>query len=192
MVLRGPGPFRGGKACDAMISQLDLYPTLCDWLRIPPPTWLQGRSFLPVLRGDVSEINEAVFSEVNYHAAYEPKRAVRTKELKYIRHYGNYNHPVLPNCDNGLSKTLWLENGWAKQIVPREELYSLIFDPNEQNNLIADSSSRSTLEQLRKRMDEWMITTNDPLLHGPVKAPSGARVTPMDAVSPNDNMYSVP
>jgi len=192
MVLRGPGPFLGGKACDAMISQLDLYPTLCDWLRIPPPKWLQGRSFLPVLRGEVSEINEAVFSEVNYHAAYEPKRAVRTKELKYIRHYGNYNHPVLPNCDNGLSKTLWVENGWAKQIVPREELYNLIFDPNEQNNLIADSSSRSTLEQLRKRMDEWMITTNDPLLHGPVKAPSGARVTPMDAVSPNDNMYIAP
>ena len=28
MIMRGPGGFTGGKVCDAMISQLDVYPTI--------------------------------------------------------------------------------------------------------------------------------------------------------------------
>lgn len=30
---------------------------------------------LPVIRGEVKEINDEVFAEVTYHAAYEPNRA---------------------------------------------------------------------------------------------------------------------
>ncbi|HTV55589.1 MAG TPA: sulfatase, partial [Terriglobia bacterium] len=87
LIIRGPGGFKGGKVCDAMVSHLDIYPTLCELLKIEPPAWLQGRSFLPVLCGKAQEINQALFSEVNYHASYEPKRAVRTKRWKYIRRY---------------------------------------------------------------------------------------------------------
>ena len=58
--------------CDAMISQIDLFPTLRDFLQISHPQWLEGRSFLPVLRGQAQEVNEAVFSEINYHASYDP------------------------------------------------------------------------------------------------------------------------
>lgn len=192
MVMRGPGGFTGGKVCDAMISQLDVFPTICDLLKIAPPPWLQGRSFLPVLRGQAQEINEAVFAEVNYHASYEPKRAVRTKGWKYIRHFGSYTHPVLPNCDDGPSKTLWVENGWAKQNVPPEELYDLMFDPNERNNLAGDPLPRATLQMMQKRLNDWMIATNDPLLHGPIQAPPGARVNPLNEISPHDPVYVVP
>ena len=45
LVMRGPGGFTGGKACDALISHLDLFPTLCELLNLAPPAWLQGRSF---------------------------------------------------------------------------------------------------------------------------------------------------
>jgi arylsulfatase A-like enzyme len=186
LVMRGPGEFTGGKVCDAMISHLDLFPTLCDLLKIPPPGWLQGHSFLPVLRGEVQEINDAVYAEVTYHASYEPKRAVRTKRWKYIRHFDGRVHPVLPNCDDGLSKTYWVENGWALQPVAPEELYDLIFDPNERNNLVADPSHREVLAGMQKRLDVWMHSTNDPLLQGPVKAPAGARANDPNQISPND------
>lgn len=192
LVMRGPAEFTGGKVCDSMISQLDLFPTLCDLVGIPHPAWLQGRSFLPVLRGDVREINDAVFAEVNYHASYEPKRAVRTKKWKYIRHFDGRLHPVLPNCDDGLSKTYWLENGWARQPIAREELYDLTFDPDERNNLVGDPSHRDVLTQMQKRLDAWMQATNDPLLQGPVKAPSGARVNDPNQVSPRDPTELVP
>jgi len=186
LAMRGPGGFKGGKVCDAMISHLDLYPTLCELLEIEAPAWLQGRSFLPVLRGDTQEINETIFSEVNYHASYEPMRAVRTKRWKYIRRYDGRVHPVLPNCDDGPTKAYWVENGWAKQEVAPEALYDLLFDPNERNNLASDPSYRSALETMRKHLDTWMHSTNDPLLHGPVPAPHGARLNDPDEISPND------
>lgn len=186
LVMRGPGGFTGGKVCDAMLSQLDLYPTLCDLLGIEHPAWLQGRSFLPVVRGETLEINDAVYSEVNYHASYEPKRAVRTKRWKYIRNYSSYHHPILPNCDDGLSKTFWVQNGWRNHIVPHEELYDLIFDPNEENNLARDASRNADLQDMRRRMDAWMRRTEDPLLHGPVNAPAGAHLNPVTEVSPSD------
>ena len=191
MVMRGPQGFRGGKVCDAMISQLDVFPTICDMLQITPPPWLQGRSFLPVLRGEKQEINDAVFAEVNYHASYEPKRAVRTKGWKYIRHFGSYTHPVLPNCDDGLSKTLWVENGWGEQNIPPEELYDLMFDPNERNNLAGNPSHGATLQEMQKRLRDWMVATNDPLLRGPVKAPPGARINPQTEISPSDPVQVV-
>lgn len=185
-IMRGPGGFKGGKVCDAMISHLDLYPSLCELLNIQPPSWLQGRSFLPVLRGETQEINQAIFSEVNYHASYEPKRAVRTKRWKYIRRYDGRQHPVLPNCDDGPTKSYWVQNGWAKQTVAPETLYDLLFDPNERNNLITDPNHRSTLETMRKHLDAWMHSTNDPLLHGPVPAPRGATVNDPNEISPTD------
>jgi len=191
LVMRGPGGFKGGKVCDAMVSHLDIYPTLCELLKIKTPAWLQGRSFLPVLRGETEEINEAVFSEVNYHASYEPKRAVRTKRYKYIRHYGGRRHPVLPNCDDGYTKSYWVKSGWAKQIVAPEYLYDLVFDPNERNNLVEDPAHRSALEEMRKRMDTWMHSTNDPLLHGPVKAPRGATYNDPNGISPHERPIKV-
>jgi N-sulfoglucosamine sulfohydrolase len=192
LILRGPGGFTGGKVCDALISHLDLFPTLCDLLNISPPSWLQGRSFLPILRGRHSEINEALFAEVNYHASYEPKRAVRTKTWKYIRRFGGRLRPVLPNCDDGPAKAYWVKNGWAEQTVAPEALYDLRFDPNERNNLAGDPSHRSVLEEMKGRLDTWMRSTHDPLLLGPVKAPPGATVNDPEELSPNDPVKVVP
>jgi len=185
-IIRGPHGFTGGKVCDAMLSQLDIFPTLCELLEIPRPAWLQGRSFLPVLRGEKPEINEAVFAEVNFHASYEPKRGVRTKRWKYIRHFDGRTTRVLPNCDDGPSKTYWLENGWGHQPVAPEALYDLVFDPNERNNLAGDASHHAVLEEMSKRLDTWMHSTNDPLLQGPIKPPPGTRFNDPDEISPGD------
>jgi N-sulfoglucosamine sulfohydrolase len=186
LIMRGPGQFRGGKVCDAMISQIDLFPTLCDVLQLKAPAWLEGKSFLPVMRGEAPEINQEIFAEVNYHASYEPKRAVRTQRWKYIRRYGDRTAPVLPNCDDGPSKSLWLEHNWRAQTLPREQLYDLIFDPTEHHNLTSDAASSQALEEMRGRLDGWMKRTSDPLLKGPVPAPTGAKVNPADGISPQE------
>ena len=186
LILRGPGAFGGGKVCDAMVSHLDIFPTICEMLELKPPTWLEGKPLLAVLRGEAKEINQEIFAEVNYHASYEPARAVRTQRWKYIRRYGERTAPVLPNCDDGPSKSLWLEHGWKQKIQPREQLYDLIFDPVERRNLVADKDSTAALTEMRGRLDAWMKRTADPLLHGPVKAPPGAKVNPPDGISPKE------
>jgi arylsulfatase A-like enzyme len=186
LMMRGPGGFTGGKVCDAMISHLDLFPTICEMTGIAKPAWLEGKSVLPVIRGEAKEINEEVFAEVTFHAAYEPKRAVRTQRYKYIRRYGNKHTPVLPNCDDGFSKDVWLEYGWKNMILPQESLFDLVFDPGEHNNLAADPASKTVLTEMRQRLDRWMKATNDPLLNGPVPAPHGSQVNDPDGVSPKE------
>ena len=183
LILRG-GPFRGGKVSDAMVSHLDLFPTICELTGAAPPAWLEGRSLLPLIRGEAPEIHDEVFAEVTYHASYEPQRAVRTRRFKYVRRFADRTAPVLPNCDDGPTKTVWLDHGWTQQTVAREQLYDLIFDPAEQNNLAADPKNAAALADMRRRLDAWMRRTDDPLLKGPVPAPSGAKVNPVDQVSP--------
>ena len=85
LLVRGPGGFERGRVSDALVTHLDLYPTICDVVGLEHPPWLEGRSLLPLVRGDVAEVHDEVFAEVTYHAAYEPQRAVRTKRYKYMR-----------------------------------------------------------------------------------------------------------
>ena len=40
------------RALDALVSQLDVFPTLCDLLHLEKPDWLQGTSLLPLLLGE--------------------------------------------------------------------------------------------------------------------------------------------
>ena len=95
LIMRGPREFAGGQVVDAMVSQVDLFPTLCDYIGIERPEWLEGRSMMPLLRREAKEIREEVFAEVNYHAAYERKRCVRTSRWKYIRNFGDYRKAIV-------------------------------------------------------------------------------------------------
>jgi arylsulfatase A-like enzyme len=191
LIMRGPGGFEGGRAVNGMVSNVDVFPTLCDYLDIEPPGWLQGVSFMPLVRGEAEEVRKELFAEVSYHAAYEPMRAVRTDRWKYIRRFEERDGPVLPNCDDSPSKQLWLEHGWRDMVPPQEALYDLIFDPNEAHNLAGDPDHAATLDEMRNRLDRWMEETDDPLLSGPVPAPEGAVVNDPDDLSPNDETHVV-
>ena len=186
LILRGPGGFVGGRVCDAVVSHIDVFPTVCELLDIERPPWLQGKSILPIIRGEVEEVNEAIFAEVSYHAAHEPQRAVRTRRWKYIRRYGDRTTPVLPNCDDGPSKDVWLRHGWHERPLPAEQLYDLVFDPNETNNVVDEASLSGVLSEMRGRLNDWMRATDDPLLTGHVPAPPGAKVNDPDGLSPRE------
>jgi arylsulfatase A-like enzyme len=196
LILRGPGGFVGGQACDAMVSHVDLFPTLCDLLDIGAPSWLQGQSVMPLMQGEGEEIHDEVFAEVTYHAAYEPKRAVRTRRYKYIRRFDGRETPVLPNCDDSLSKDVWLEHGWQNRAVEPERLYDLAYDPNETHNLVyrvaGNPALGEALAEMRERLERWMRDTDDPLLNGPVPAPSGSQVNDADGISPREPPHTVP
>jgi N-sulfoglucosamine sulfohydrolase len=189
LIVRGPGGFEGGRACDAMVSHRDLFPTICEVTGVPKPSWLQGMSLVPLVRGnegELGEINEEVFGEVTYHCTYEPQRAVRTKRWKYIRRYLEGHGPHRANCDSGPSKDLMLRLGWAERIAPREQLFDLAFDSNESCDLAGDPAMVGTLETMRAKLDGWMKATDDPLLRGDIPAPEGAVVSRPDDTHPQD------
>jgi N-sulfoglucosamine sulfohydrolase len=186
LIVRGPAGFTGGRVIDAMVSHLDIYPTLCDVAGVEHPPFLQGASLMPLVRGDIERIHDLVVTEMTYHAAYQPLRAVRSTRWKYIRRFYDYPHPVLANCDDSATKDALVERGWGEEPFDEDQLFDLAFDPNEQHNLGADPRRADVLETMRERLVGWMEETDDPIRHGPIQAPPGAYYNDPSQASPND------
>lgn len=177
LIVRGPG-FSGGRADDRLVSQIDLYPTICDVVGLVKPARLQGMSLLdPGFRRD------EVFAEINYHGAYEPARAVRTDRYKYIRRLDYRTSPVLQNTDDGPTKSYWMQRGWSRRRPEPEALYDLSFDPLENRNLVDDSNYAEVLGDMMARLDRWMVETNDPAHRGDIPIPETASLNGRDEVS---------
>jgi N-sulfoglucosamine sulfohydrolase len=187
LLIRGPGGFERGRVYDALVSHLDLYPTICDVVGLEHPSWIEGTSLLPLVRGDVTEVHKEIFAEVTYHAAYEPQRAVRTSRYKYMRRYDD-QHPgrVMANMDDSMTKDVLLAAGWADVDPPWEALFDLWLDPSEGNNRIDDPTLAGVAEDLRERLHGWMVRTGDPLLDGPVRPAEGTVANTVDQVSASD------
>jgi N-sulfoglucosamine sulfohydrolase len=178
LLMRGPGGFTGGHVCDALVSQLDLYPTLCDLAGVPCPHTARGRSLLPLMSGEVTMLHEAVFAEVNYHVAYQPQRSIRTDRYHYIRSWRPVDGPISENIDAGTSKQFLFAHSWDDGRQHEQEmLFDLLTDPHEADNRIGDPTLADVTDDLRARLHAWMVQTSDPLLDGPVPAPPAARVT---------------
>ncbi|MEJ5199792.1 MAG: sulfatase, partial [Anaerolineae bacterium] len=96
LIIRYPGHGQPVQVVDALVSHLDIYPTVCEAAGVPPPPWLEGKALTPLLDGTATAIRDEIFAEVTYHAAYEPMRCIRTDRWKYIRYFDDYDLVVKP------------------------------------------------------------------------------------------------
>lgn len=194
LMMRGPrgSGFEGGKVNDALVSQLDVYPTVCDALGLARPGWLEGQSLLPLVDGSKKEVRDETYSEITYHACYEPVRSVRTKAYRYIRRFDvpARTKMITGNVDAGLSKAQMLRDGWGDLETPGEEFYDLRLDPAEKVNLAGSAEHQAALHDHRVRLNAWMERTGDPLLAGHVMAPEHAQVGLQTDVNPKDTVVS--
>ena len=185
LIMRGSGGFTGGQVSDGLVAQIDLFPTICEVAGIEKPEWVQGVSLLPLLGPDPKEVRDEVFGEINFHVCYEPQRAVRTKGWKYIRRLHPRGRPVLPDCDDSLSKDFLLAKGWRGREEAEERLYDLVADPHEMHNLAGKAAG--VLDEMRDRLERWRRDTDDPLLAEPFfTPPETAVVSDPDALSPRE------
>jgi len=184
LLMRGPNGFSGGQVIDALVSQIDLFPTVCDLAGIPAPAWLQGTSLVPLVQAQVEAIHQEIFAEVNYHCCYQPRRMVRTQRWKYIRRFDQRRYPVLPDCDDSITKDYLVDQGWREQRLDPERLYDLVFDPHETCNLAANPNHQGILEDMRGRLQRWQRQTDDPILAGPFMPPPTAHMNDPDEFSP--------
>jgi len=79
LVMRYPPLIKPGTATDALVSNVDVFPTLLEMMGVKVPRGVQGRSFLPVLEGEAQPHRDAAFMEV----ASRGIKAVRTGRWKY-------------------------------------------------------------------------------------------------------------
>lgn len=158
LMIRGPGGFHGGRVIEALVSQLDLYPTLLELLGRPIHARLRGKSLLPLIRGQTDRLHEAIFTEQNYHGPLEALRAIRTERYKLVvRH-----DPIGPRMrQDGPSCPLMESFGYYDRPLGREQLYDLYLDPQEACNRADDPALAEVRADLRRRLDDWMRETND-------------------------------
>jgi arylsulfatase A-like enzyme len=180
--------FREGNVVDALVSHLDIFPTLCDLLGMERPEWLQGASLRPLVCGETREVHDELFGEVSFHATYEPMRTIRTPRWRYIRRFHDRAEITLANVDEGLSRDYLLAYNWEHQGIGLEELYDVVLDPMQRNNIVHEPVHAGTRSRLQEKLAEWMRATQDPLLDGPIPLPDGARMNRIDARSADEDL----
>ncbi|WP_165452800.1 sulfatase [Paenibacillus thalictri] len=167
LIIRTPQRHGKGEAVDALVSHMDLFPTICELAGLSKPDWLQGHSLLPILEKKADSVREAVFAEINHHVEYEPMRCVRTERYKYIRNYGETAY-LMPNVDASEYRSFVGEHGFFHGEKPQEMLFDLYLDPMEKVNLAHEDKYRETKLQMEQKLGNWMQATGDPLLSGAV------------------------
>lgn len=155
--ISGPG-FNGGGRLQELVSLIDLPPTLLDAAGIPVPKQMQGRSILPLLRGEKQAWPGEVFVQIS---EAQVGRALRTHRWKYSVSAPDKH----PGKDKG--STEYVE----------EFLYDLEADPYELTNLVAHESHREVRNYLRERLVKRMAEAGEaePVIHSLPSVKSGQR-----------------
>ncbi|MEM7383416.1 MAG: sulfatase-like hydrolase/transferase [Verrucomicrobiota bacterium] len=71
LILSWPGQFRSGLQSDALVEMLDLTATLLDLAGVPSPDYQQGKTLVPILRGE-AESEHRHFVRSEYFDALDP------------------------------------------------------------------------------------------------------------------------
>jgi arylsulfatase A-like enzyme len=90
LLMRWPGAFDAGSRVDALVQNIDFAPTFLDMAGVPVPESMQGRSFLPLLRGETPpDWREAVYYHYYDHMRHVVGRhaGVRSERYKLIHFY---------------------------------------------------------------------------------------------------------
>ncbi len=180
LIARWPSVVAPGQVTDAMVEYVDVVPTLVEAARGEAPTGLDGRSFLPVLRGETRKHKEVVYGlqttrGIANGSDYYAIRSIRTERHKLIVNLT----PEIPFANNvtnmkGAWSSFW--ETWlaaartdphARFLVdryryrPAEELYDVKADPYELNNLADDPTLAKVKAELRSRLFSWMKSQGD-------------------------------
>lgn len=178
LIVAWPGQVKPGTTTDALVSWLDLLPTCLEAAGGKAPEGINGRSFLPVLRGEKTAHRDRVFATHSGDGSFNvyPIRAVRTKDWKYVRNLDPdaEHHTHVDKAAGGDGRDYW--DSWAEKAKtdpaaaavvrryhtrPAEELYDLRADPWELTNLAADPAHAATIKSLRADLDAWMKAQGD-------------------------------
>ena len=81
LMFRVPGLTRAGGKSGRFISLQDVYPTLAELCGIEPPSYIDGRSLVPLLKQP-----DAKWKSTAISALYDRYISIRTEEFRYIRY----------------------------------------------------------------------------------------------------------
>lgn len=177
VLLRWPNMPKAGPNHD-MVSSIDIMPTILDLLGLPAPDGIDGRSWLPRLRGELPGSDDAFtqIDAVNSGRKF-PSRCIRTKTRAYIWNAWADGKTRFRIGTGSMRKRLsWkaiveaaANNSKIKARVNHflyrcpEEFYDAEKDPDERHNLIDDPRYRFEIEKMKALLQQHLDRTDDPL-----------------------------
>lgn len=176
-----PGHVEPGSRTDAMVSWVDILPTLIDLSGGEVPGDIDGKSFGPVLLGKTDTHRDRIFTTHTGDGVMNifPIRSVRIGKYKYLHNLRpdayHTNHSDRNRLDGaGAYWNSWDEaaaaNPVAADIVRRYhirseyELFDLEKDSFELRNLAGNPEYAEKLEELKAELANWTEAQGDDLL----------------------------
>jgi len=134
-----PSVTPAGVVYDKPVGQEDVMPTVCQLAGVEIPGKLDGRSLVAVMKEPSVDHRNFVVSQ--YFSGPDMTLMIRDKQYKYC--FARYEST--------------------------EELYDMVADPYEMENLAGESRFKNELERMRKKADDWCRKNN----HEPVLTDNG-------------------
>ena len=140
-VMRYPKAVPANRRTDAMLSSVDVMPTLLSLCGVPTPDEVQGRDLSHAALGRAGDGPDSVYLQIlgtgwpSRNEWIGLWRGVRTRDYVYAR---------------------WHDRGGMRV------LYDLRADPLEMNNLVDDPACASIVDDMESRLREWIAKTDDP------------------------------
>lgn len=165
LVMKIPGINPNNEIYDQLVETIDIFPTILDISQIKTPYTHFGKTLLPLLKGKVSLHRSAVFAEGGYNLR-EPQcfeNVIKAPDLPYIGIYYDKTNLQIEKPSTVVRSVMIRTNLW-KLVVrngAKEELYDLMHDPNELNNLIDISTHDQVKAKLKEKLLRWYLRTSD-------------------------------
>ena len=176
LIARWPGKIEAAATTAAMVEYVDIVPTFLDATGTTRPPVLEGKSFLPVLRGETDRHKDFSFgihttNGIINGSPHYGIRSVRGNRYRYIRNltpevkFQNTvsTHPYfkewLAAAEAGDARAKELTGRYSSR--PGEELYDCESDPWNLNNLAANPALAAIKSDLSNRLDDWMRQQGD-------------------------------
>jgi len=177
-IVRWPGVVKPGSLDqEHMISGIDFTPTILDAVGLSPLPGVDGRSYVPILKGKSQEGRNVVFTSINRTSGRNeyPMRCVMTKNASYIFNGWSDGEKVFRNeSQAGLTMKAMKQAAKTDEAIASrvqhflyrtpEELYDNNSDPDALQDLTKNPDHQAMLKRMRATLLEQMKETNDAVL----------------------------
>jgi choline-sulfatase len=142
LLLRWPQKVKAGQSTPALVEFIDIVPTVLDFCRVSAPAAIQGKSLVPLVRGDVQRHRDHVVVEYSENE----EAMIRTERWKLIY------------CTGKRARQDGYQTG--RPLPGRTvRLYDLDSDPDEMTNLAGRPEQAQRVKEFTNQLAEHMKRT---------------------------------
>lgn len=171
-LMKWPGTLKAGTVNNDLVSAIDISATVLQIAGITPPKYMEGKA---LFGPSAKKRDYIIAARDRMDETVDRMRCVRTKQFKYIKNYMPGRPYMQPNKYKETEYPVWnlmkelnaqgkltpAQALFCAPVKPAEELYDVVADPEEVNNLAALPKYKNQLAGMRSVLEKWVAQTGD-------------------------------